>query len=261
VRDVERGTSAWREAGSGAPVVFLHGLGGSRTAWDPQLRALADTHRCIAWDAPGYGAAPALVGAWTFDRLVAAVASLLADAGESSAHVVGHSLGGMIAQHLAVARPALVRSLTLVATSPAFGLDGTTTADSWRAARLAPLDDGLGPPDIAERVLAGVGGPTIAPDALAAQVAAMSRISSGALRQAIDCLVTHDTRAMLPFVTTRTLVLVGALDDETPASYAEVIADLVPGARLEVVPGAGHLLPADAPDEVNAALRTHLGAA
>ena len=49
------GAIAWREAGDGAPVVFLHGLGGTRSAWGPQLRGLSDQFRCIAWDMPGYG--------------------------------------------------------------------------------------------------------------------------------------------------------------------------------------------------------------
>gem|GEM_PF-6795233 len=53
--DVQNAGLSWREAGSGTPVIFLHGLGGARMAWGPQLRALADQFRCIAWDMPGYG--------------------------------------------------------------------------------------------------------------------------------------------------------------------------------------------------------------
>ena len=75
IRDIERGGLAWREAGSGAPAaIFLHGLGGSRTAWDAQLRDLSDRRRCAAWDLPGYGAAPPLSGAMTFAALADTVA-------------------------------------------------------------------------------------------------------------------------------------------------------------------------------------------
>lgn len=257
MRDVEGRTIAWRESGDGPPIVFLHGLGGSRTSWDAQLEGVAAGHRCIAWDAPGYGASPPLAGRWTFARLSSAVDSLLAALDEDAVHLVGHSFGGMIAQHFAAARPTRVRSLTLIATSPAFGLDGTATPDSWRAARLAPLEAGREPADFAVAVLSAVAGPGLTADALAEQSAAMARIPAAALRQAIDCLVTHDARAMLPHVTARTLVLVGALDEETPPAYARALAELLPFADLVVVPGAGHLLPAETPEVVNRAIRAH----
>lgn len=258
MRDFDGGTIAWRESGVGETVVFLHGLGGSRTAWDAQLEDLGSEFRCIAWDAPGYGASPPLHGSWTFPRLVQAVGGLLDALGEPAAHLVGLSLGGMVAQHVAVAQPDRVRSLTLISSSPAFGLDGETTPEEWRRARLGPLDEGREPADFAEQVIGSIAGPAIEPGALAGQCAAMARITGDALRQAIECLVTHDARAMLPRVTARTLVLVGELDEETPPSYARTIAGLVPGARLVVVPAAGHLLPAEAPAAVNALLRAHL---
>jgi pimeloyl-ACP methyl ester carboxylesterase len=89
----------------------------------------------------------------------------------------------------------------------------------------------------------------------------MERISADGLRAAIDCLVTHDTRADLHRISAPALVVAGALDDETPVAYAQVLADGIPGARLDVVDGAGHLLNAEAPDAVNALLAEHLGRA
>jgi 3-oxoadipate enol-lactonase len=74
-------------------------------------------------------------------------------------------------------------------------------------------------------------------------------------------VVTHDARSVLHLIAVPTLVLVGELDTETPPAYAEAIARAVPGARLVVVPGAGHLLPAEAPRAVNRHLRDHLAAA
>ena len=66
------GPLAWREYGRGDPVVFLHGLGGSRTSWEPQLSGLGDAFRCIAWDMPGYGAS-APVEPLTFTAIADAV--------------------------------------------------------------------------------------------------------------------------------------------------------------------------------------------
>lgn len=260
LRDVDGSPIAWREAGEGPVVLFLHGLGGSRTSWDAQLAGLADRYRAVAWDAPGYGASAPLARPLTLAALADAAAGLLDTLGAPggrAAAIVGHSLGGMVAQHLAVRHPGRVARLVLVATSPRFGLDGTVPSE-WRAARLAPLDRGEAPAAFAETVLRGVAGPGIAPDALAAQVAAMSRVSADGLRAMIECLVTHDLLDRLHGIEVPTLVLVGEHDTETPVAYAAAIAARIPGARLEVVPGAGHLLPAEAPAAVCARLRAFL---
>jgi 3-oxoadipate enol-lactonase len=263
---------AWREAcpaGHDTTIVLLHGLGGSRISWEPQLEGLSAQHRVVAWDLPGYGESAPLAGsedgAMTFTALADAVASFVAvlrepAQHEPAVHLVGISFGGMIAQYAAARHPAMVESLTLLSTSPAFGLDGTKP-EQWRADRLAPLDEGLEPADIAGRVLGGLAGPHITAQAMAGQVAAMGRITGAALRRSIDCLITHDSRSLLPTITAPTLCLVGELDDETPPSYAMAVADLVPGARMAVIEGAGHLLNVEAPDVVNDAILDHIARA
>jgi 3-oxoadipate enol-lactonase len=256
--DLERDGFAWREAGDGELVVLLHGLGGSRISWEPQLAALGARRRVVAWDLPGYGASEPLPDdPVTVRALADAAARFIQALGAPRAHVVGISMGGMIAQYLAAWHPAQVRSLTLLSTSPAFGLDGTRP-EEWRAARLAPLDQGLEPIDFAERVLGAIAGPHITVEAMAQQRAAMARITSAALRRSIDCLVTHDTRSMLAEIQVHTLVMVGALDEETPETYSEHLARGIPNATLAVVAGAGHLLNVEAPDEVNRLIGRHL---
>jgi pimeloyl-ACP methyl ester carboxylesterase len=249
------GTLAWRERGSGAPIVFLHGLGGSRSAWGPQLDGLGDRWRCLAWDLPGYGASAPLDKPVTFTALADAAARWIELVG-GTAHVVGMSFGGMIAQYLAANHPDRVRSLTLMATSPKFGLDGTDP-HQWRAARLGALDHGVEPADFAHVVLSGLAGPSITSEALAGQEAAMARISSAALRTSIDCIVTHDTHHLLGRINAPTQCLVGEADEETPVSYSEAIAAGIPHARVLIIPGAGHLLHVEAPDAVNALIDEH----
>lgn len=260
-RDCDEQPIAYRTAGVGELVVLLHGLGGSRISWEPQLRGLAGHWRLAAWDMPGYGrSAPLPVEAVRFPHLGEAAAGWIRHLGGSPtarAHVVGISMGGMIAQYLAALHPQAVRSLTLLSTSPAFGLDGTKP-DEWRAARLAPLDAGMQPADFSERVLRGIAGPHISPAAFAEQQAAMARIDADALRRSIDCLVTHDSRDLLAQIVAPTCCLVGALDDETPPAYSQYLVDHIAGARLEVISDAGHLLNAEAPDAVNAAIHRHL---
>lgn len=255
--DVDAGRFAWREAGTGGLALLLHGLGGSRLSWEPQLAALSSEHRVVAWDLPGYGAsAPLPDETVTFAALAQAAADFVAMCDQGPAHVVGISMGGMIAQYLAAWHPASVRSLTLLATSPAFGLDGTKPAD-WQEARLAPLRAGQQPGDFAESVLRSLAGPHITATALATQQQAMARVTSDALERSIRCLVTHDSRPLLAGITAPTLVLVGDLDTETPPSYAHVLVEGLPHAWLQVIPDAGHLLNVEAPEQVNAAILRH----
>lgn len=247
MKDVDGGPVAWREAGDGPVVVFLHGLGGSRTAWDPQLTALAGRYRCVAWDLPGYGASPPM--ALSFPALADAVAGLLDALGVDRAPLVGLSLGGMVALHAALAHPDRVAGLALLDTSPRFGGDGTDP-DQWRAARLAPLDAGVSPADMAVDVLTSVGGPALWGHALDQAVAAMARIPADGLRAAIGLLPTHDVTDRLGEIAVPTLVAVGEHDEETPLAYSEALADGITGARLEVIAGAGHLANLEQPEAV-----------
>lgn len=257
VRDVTQSGFAWRETGAGDLVLFLHGLCGTRLSWTAQLEGLGDTFRCVAWDAPGYGESAPLSEGVTFPALADAVVSLLDVLEVERCHLVGLSFGGMICQYAAATHPSRIGSVAILSSSPAFGLDGTT-AEAWRAARLAPLEAGEQPASFAERVLRGIAGPGISEEALEGQRLAMSRITAGGLRQAIDCLVTHDARHLLSRIEAPTLVLVGELDTETPPAYAAALANDIPGAELVLIAGAGHLLNAEAPSPVNAALRHHL---
>ena len=264
IRDIDAAPIAWRQGGrhttTRPPVLFLHGLGGSRLSWQPQLTAIGAQRYSVAWDLPGYGVSEALHrgrSPMTFERLADAAALFIQSLGVARAHVVGISFGGMIAQYLAVQHPHRVASLNLLATSPAFGLDGTSP-EAWRAARLAPLDAGQQPRDFADAVLRSLAGPQITADALDQQIDAMRRIPAAALRQSVNCLITHDSRPLLPNITAPTQCIVGSLDSETPVAYSQAIVDLVPNASLVVVEGAGHLLNAEAPDAVNAAILAHL---
>ncbi len=256
IRDFD-GPIAWRESGAGEPVVFLHGLGGSRTAWDLQLADLGDTWRCIAWDAPGYGASAPLTGRLTFAALAAAVVELLDAAAVERAHLVGLSMGGMIALHAALWAPARVGRLVLADTSAAFGADGTDP-DEWRSSRVQRLDRGESVADIAPDVIAAVAAPGFAGPARDLAVAAHQRIDDWTYRQAVDCIATHDVVDRLGAITSPALVLVGELDRVTPPEYAVALAAGLPDARLEVLPGAGHLTPCEQPERFNELTRGFL---
>lgn len=255
--DRDEAPIAWREAGppAGDTVVFLHGLGTTRTGWDPQLAALCEQRRCIAWDMPGYGASPSPPRPLDFAGIADSLVGLLDTLGTDAAHLVGLSFGGMHALHTAVRHPGRVRSLTLVDTSPAFGLDGATGRDEWVDARLAALDGGATVADIAPAVMRAIGAPGFAGPGYEAAVSSMRRISEAGLRAAVHLLPDHDVRDDLASIEVPTLVVVGELDQETPPAYSAALAAAIPDVRgHEIVAGAAHLTPLEAPETFNAIL-------
>ena len=247
---------AWREAGSGPPVVFLHGLGGTRAAWGPQLRGLGDRFRCIAWDMPGYGDSEP-VDPLSYRAIARRLVMLLDELHIDKADLVGLSFGGMHALHTAIHHPDRVGRMVLADTSPAFGMDGTTP-EEWIASRLAPLDAGRTPADAAERVIDAITAVRLAGRVRQETIAAFGEIPGEGFRAAVQCLPTNDVRDQLAHIHHRTCVIVGELDRETPVSYAQVLADGLPNAEFHILDGVGHLTPAEAPNRFNQLVREFL---
>jgi 3-oxoadipate enol-lactonase len=255
VEDVIGGSVAWRTAGAEQSdvAVFLHGLGGDRFSWEPQLPALADIRRCYAWDLPGYGASTGIIE--SLPALAELAAQWIAQLSDRPVDVVGLSFGGMVAQHLTLNHPRLVRTLALLATSPAFGIDGVTTAEAWLATRLTPIHDRRPPVDRIATIVDGMVGPDCSAEVRASIVASMHAVPPQSLAAACRALVQHDTRERLHRITVPTLVMVGSEDTETPPSYAAQLATRIPAATFRVVPGVGHIVNLEAPDVVNGELR------
>lgn len=255
--DVTNGPIAWRESGDGPPVFFLHGLGGTRIAWGAQLRGLSDRFRCIAWDMPGYGDSDPLTPL-TYAGIADRFVEFLDHLGVERADVVGLSFGGMHALHTALNHPSRINRMVLADTSPAFGMDGTTK-EEWRSARLAPIDAGHTPADAAEMVVDAISSIPLTGQIRDETIAAFGQISSEGFRAAVHCLPDNDIRDQLSSITHESLVIVGELDEETPVSYSQTLVDGMANAHLEIIPGAGHLSPAEAPNEFNALVSRFLG--
>jgi 3-oxoadipate enol-lactonase len=254
--DRKVGRSAWREAGTGHPLVFLHGLGGTRGSWNPQLEFFASTHRCLAWDMPGYGDS-AQEEPLTYQRIAARLIEFFDDANVEIADVVGLSFGGMHAMHAAIRNPDRLRKLVLTNTSPAFGMNGTVAAD-WIRERLEPIQDGETPASMAPGVLDAISGAPLSPQIRADLIEAFGRISVAGFEAAVRCLPHNDIRDELDSIAHPALVVVGDLDAETPVSYARVLADGLVDAKLETLHGVGHLAPSEAPAAFNELVKEFL---
>ncbi len=249
---------SWRETGIGKPVLFLHGLGGTRRSWEPQLRSLGARFRCIAWDMPGYGHSTP-ISRLTFSAIAGRLVDLLDALEVERVTLVGLSFGGMHALHTALLHPDRVERLVLADTSPAFGIDGTTRED-WVGGRLAGLDAGGTLAEAAGPIIDSITASPLIGQVRAEIVGAFEEIPDAGFRAAVHCLPTHDVRDRLQDITQPTLIIVGELDHETPVEYSRLLADGIPDSKLHVLPAIGHLSPSEAPDDFNA-LVSHFVAA
>jgi pimeloyl-ACP methyl ester carboxylesterase len=241
------------EQGNGDPLVLLHGVGGGAGVFAPQLAHFGARRRAIAWDMPGYGGSAALPD-MTFPALADALARLLDGLGIERAHLVGHSMGGMVALEMMAAHAARCRSLTLVATSPVFGSADGSFQRAFLAQRLGPLDAGRTMPELAPVLVADMVGEAPDPAGVARATAAMAAVSAATYRASLTCLTTFDRRALLGALAVPTLVIAAEHDRAAPAAGMERMAARIPGARYHCVAGSGHLLPLERPAEFNALL-------
>jgi 3-oxoadipate enol-lactonase len=247
---------------SGAvPVVFLQGIGGAAKLWDPQVASFATAgYRPVALDLPGYGARPP-VDAMTFDMLAEDVEQSVHRLGLDRPVIVGHSLGGMIAQACLRRRPTGYRAAVLSGTSPAFGNPSGDFQKAFVAARLGPLDEGRTMADMAPEIADQLMGPDADPANRAMMIDVMGAISPRTYRAAVQCLVGFDERANLGQIQVPVLCLVGSLDNNAPPAMMERMAGKIPGAKYVVLPGLGHMPNLEAPPAYDQAIFDFLRAA
>lgn len=244
------GGAAADAAGAPPLAVLLHGVGGGRQGFPTTGAALAGLGlHVLAADQPGYGLS-ASIEPYDMAGMADAVRRLVVwAAGEAGAALlVGHSMGGMVAQELAARAPQHVRALVLAATSPAFGSpDGSWQADFLRS-RFAPLDAGLGMQGLAASLVPTMAGRGAEAERLAEAQALMAGVPEATYRRALAALVRFDRREALAGITVPTLVVTGEDDRTAAPEVARRMAARIPGAELAIVPATGHLLMLEQPE-------------
>jgi pimeloyl-ACP methyl ester carboxylesterase len=237
------------------PLVFLHGVGGGHDAWQRQVAHFSALgYRCLAWDQPGYGGTPS-VEPYDLEHISQALREYVLR--QAPAVLIGHSMGGFIAQESYARFPELLRALVLSFTSPAFA-GGTAFAEQFIAARIGLLDEGKSMAEVAASVMPTMRGSKSDPRGLALAEHVMSQIPPETYRKAVKLLTTFDRRADLPHVRVPTLLIAGSDDTTAPAKVMRKMAQAIPGAEYVEIAGCGHLGPMDQPEPFNRALQEFL---
>jgi pimeloyl-ACP methyl ester carboxylesterase len=231
-------------------VLLLHGIGGSSGSFERQLAAFGAVRHVIAWDAPGYAQSPDPTSAPGVAGYAAAAAGLLQ--GGAPADVVGVSWGGVIATRLALAYPELVRTLTLADSSRGSG----RTPEGREAMRLRSAAlTAQGPEAFAAERGPRLLGPAAPATLVDRVVGGMARsIRQPGYGYAAASMGEADHSRALAGLLVPTLVIVGEHDAVTGVTESRALAEGIPGARLVVLPGAGHAANQEQPDAFNRAV-------
>ena len=246
-------------AGSGPLVFFLHGIGGNRTNWTAQIEALADSFHAVAWDARGYGESDDYEGPLDFGDFARDALRVLDRFGAETAHFVGLSMGGRIAQDFCARYPDRVATLVLCDTMSDFR--GSMTPEKraeFIRLRQAPLKAGKEPRDIADALvdsLAGLGADESARRRLWDSIAALHKDS---YLKTIEASLSFDRSAEIDRIPVPTLLIYGEHDRLTPPAIGKALHRRIAGSEFAVIEDAGHLSNIERPEVFNAALRGFL---
>jgi len=255
------GATLWyEEHGAGAEtIVFAHGLLWSGRMFDAQVAALQGRFRCVTFDFRGQGRSEVTADGYDMDTLADDAAALIEALGCAPCHFVGLSMGGFIGMRLAARRPELLRSLVLMETSA----DAEPAENVPRYRMLGGIVRALGKLGmrlVMGRVMRIMFGRTFLQDPARAaerrlwRERGMENHRLGVTRALQGVIGRTPIHGELEKIAAATLVMVGDEDVATVPAKAERIRDAIPGARLVVIPGAGHTSSVEQPAFVNAAL-------
>ncbi len=240
-------------AGSGPLVLFMHGIGGNRTNWHDQLPAFAVKFHALAWDARGYGASDDCEGPLHFDDFSADLLRVLDHFHVNRAHLVGLSMGGLIAFDFHANHPDRVATLTICDSMPGMGDISMEARREFIRLRQEPLLNGKEPRDIAPVVAKTLIGRSAKPGSFERLVASMSALHKDSYIKTIEATTNYARVLPLEAIRVPAHIVVGDEDALTPPALSRSMASRIQGARLTIIKGAGHLSNIEQPEAFNEA--------
>lgn len=260
--DVADGTRlAWDATGDGPTVLFVHGIGYTRRKWEPQIEPVARAgYRAVRFDLRGFGESVTPDGKYVMQEFLDDLVRFVSELGVDRFHLVGHSLGGMIAQRYALGHSACVESLTLVSTTSHNGRRGSAFARLMTLFAERGFDAVMADESLrheAESVLVEAFGAAVPMSMLRRGLEEPSLARANAWRACIG----FSAKDELSRIACPALVLHGTADTLIPFKAGELVAEAIPGARFVPEEGAGHSLPKERADSFNRELIDFLAAA
>ena len=248
--------------GNGPLVVLLHGIGGRRQNFTEQFAVFADEFHVAAWDARGYGGSDDYDGPLDFADFAADLVRLIDHFGFETAHLVGQSMGGRICLETYAHFPDRIATLTLAGVHASFGEFTEAKRREFVERRRKPLvEDGKTPAEMAPALARSLVGPDVAEEVYERIVASVSALHVDSYIKTIEATTRYDRSGVLAEIAVPTLVIGGEHDSLTPPAMKRELAERIPGARLEILPGCGHMANMERPDAFNAIvldfLRSH----
>jgi 3-oxoadipate enol-lactonase len=235
----------WEKRGDGESLLLIQGLGYARWSWDPVVPGLAERYRVISFDNRGIGESDKPEGPYTARQMAGDALQVLDEAGVARAHVLGASLGGMVAQEVAAAAPERVRKLVLCCTTPG----GAETVPMPDVTVQLFVEAATLPPEVALRRFVenalGSDPPAGVADELHRRRIENPPDRAGWQAQAAAGLTFAGVEGE---IAAPTLILTGTADNVVDPRNADVLARRIPGSRVERFPGAGHLFFWEQPD-------------
>ena len=251
-------------AGTGSPIVFIQGIGVAGSGWAPQVEAFKRNFQCLTFDNRGLGRSVPCTGTITIESMSADVIALMDHLGWGSAHVVGHSMGGVIAQQVALDAPQRVRSLSLLCTF-ARGKDGArpTPRILWMSLRTRVGTRRMRRRAFLELVVPRKDLDRTDPDALAEGLAPLLgrdlADSPPILMKQLKALGRHDAFHRLAQLSgIPTWVASASLDPIASPDFGRQLAAAIPGARFDLLEGSSHAVPLTHPERVHPLLKDFL---
>jgi len=247
---------AYESVGEGPPLLFITGLGYGGWFWHKQAPALSRHFRVITFDNRGSGGTDKPDGPYATPILAQDAAGLLDALGISAAYVVGHSLGGFIAQELVLARPDLVSKLVLASTT--FG--GPNAVPITQEALAVMLDRSGDPVDLVRRGVAIAAAPGFSethPEVVDELVVyrLSGPVPAAQYHAQMMAGATHNAEERIGAIACPTLILFGEHDNVAPPANGDLLAAKIPGSRRVILPNTGHIFPLEDPDATNTVLR------
>jgi pimeloyl-ACP methyl ester carboxylesterase len=250
----------YERAGAGEPLLAIMGMSGTALHWgEPFLAALRESFEVITYDHRGVGASTHLDGAITISQMAQDAAGLLDELGIASAHVLGISMGGMVAQDLALERPDLIRTLT-IGCSYCGGAGSVHPSPAVIAKLSAAMLSGDRQRALRAGWEANVSAARADDDALYASflaIASERAVAVPVVMAQAQAAAGHDTSGHLGAISAPTLVIHGSEDEMLPVQNARMIASLIPGSRLVILDGIGHLFFFEVPEQSAELIRSH----